>query len=309
MNYEHCPVCKSSDVKLGDHYRGTNEIFSGMMRIHCATCSAVYASPMPSKEKLDAYNANYFSVAHGAAITDLSTLAFFSGIARLRLSYLKHYLTSRNITITTVLEFGPGGGFFAASWLKFYPKTSYIACETDKTCYANLNKIGVKLIDANTFEKETTPVDLVVMSHVLEHVAAPRDFIKDATGTLRAGGVLFIEVPCLDYKYKLNDEPHLFFYDKESIQYLLDVSGFTDIKLGYFGQEHDRLRSTSFVQLKWMSLRSKLINIGFIAPFALKNSSLKALCSPLESAVIAPFKAHCESKKPARWLRAVARKK
>jgi SAM-dependent methyltransferase len=37
--------------------------------------------------------------------------------------------------------------------------------------------------------------DLVVLSHVLEHVPQPADLVRDAAQALGAGGVLYVEVP------------------------------------------------------------------------------------------------------------------
>ncbi|MCE9499553.1 MAG: class I SAM-dependent methyltransferase, partial [Leptospira sp.] len=152
-----------------------------------------------------------------------------------------------------------------------------------------------------------TPVDLVVMSHVLEHVSAPRTFLANATSNLRKGGVVFIEVPCLDFEHKSIDEPHLLFFDKKPMHYLLSDSGFADIELGYYGREIERLQSASLLQSTWMSLRSLLISFGLVAPFARHKTGMEAL-RPIERAIIGPLKAHTESKEPAWWLRAVATK-
>jgi hypothetical protein len=302
-----CPVCGSDDFELSDSYRGTHEVFSGLMRAHCRSCSMAFATPMPSEETLSEYNAAYFATAHGGTPASVVGRAFFSGIAQLRLAYLERYLSERRVSVSRLLEFGPGPGFFAASWLKRHPGTAYMAHETDLSCHADLDRLGIQLVGSVSSAEVAAPVDLVVMSHVLEHVSEPKVFLEHAIKSLRKGGVLFIEVPCLDYEHKLIDEPHLLFFDKKPMQHLLHTSGFTDIKVGYFGQQLDNLRSASFMQAKWMSLRSRLIAIGLVAPFSWEKSGMETLNS-LERAVVAPFRAHCESSKPAWWLRAVARK-
>jgi SAM-dependent methyltransferase len=147
------------------------------------------------------------------------------------------------------------------------------------------------------------------MSHVLEHVTAPKKFIKDATKSLRNGGIVFIEVPCLDYKHKPADEPHLLFFDKKSMHRLLIESGFENIELSYFGREIDELQSASTLKAILLALRSRLIGVGVVWPFARQRDGMEALLNPLERAAIAPFKAHIESHKPAWWLRAVAQKR
>lgn len=303
-----CPVCESTEVKALAPYRGTHAIFTGLMRAHCDSCGMSFTTPMPSEEALGEYNRSYFATAHGGTPSDAVALAFFSGIARLRLAYLERYLLARNIAVSSVLEFGPGPGFFAASWLERHPETTYMARETDTSCHATLDKIGVRLVDTSSSSEASTPVDLVVMSHVLEHVSTPKEFLVDATRNLRKGGALFIEVPCLDYQHKAIDEPHLLFFDKNPMQHLLSSVRFADIELGYFGQPIDRLRSTSALKKLGMALRSRLVARGLVAPFAWTKAGMETLTSSLERAAVAPFKAHCESSEPAWWLRAVARK-
>jgi SAM-dependent methyltransferase len=304
-----CPVCGNNDLDVTKSYRGTHEAFSGLMRARCRSCGMVFSTPMPSQKALNEYNASYFASAHGGASTNVIALAFFSGIAHLRLAHLERYISSRNIAISSLLEFGPGPGFFAVNWLERHPKTIYSACETDTSCHAALDRIGVHLVEASSLAEGTTPVDLVVMSHVLEHVPTPKEFLADATRNLRKGGALFIEVPCMDYEHKPIDEPHLLFFDKRPMQHLLGTSGFGDIEVGYYGQEIDRLRSNAALRRIWMTLRSRLIARGLVAPFAWDKSGMELLTNPLERAAVAPFKAHCESSKPAWWLRALARKK
>ena len=111
----------------------------------------------------------------------------------------------------------------------------------------------------------------------------------------------------MDYQFKPIDEPHLLFFDKKSMNNLLIAAGFVNVELSYFGEEIDKLPA-SFFKRKWMALRSKLIGFGLVWPFARQLSSVGSVLSPLESAVIAPFKAHTQTDKPAWWLRAIAQK-
>lgn len=305
---EACPVCKSVDVEVRGSYRGVHPIFNGLQRAHCCSCGMIFATPMPGNKALSDYNASYFATAHGGQPSTPWATAFFSGIARLRMAYLERYLGKYRIDVSKLLELGPGAGFFARNWLVKHPATNYLAVETDTSCHASLRELGVYLVEASAVAEENASVDLVVMSHVLEHVSNPIEFLKDATRNLRIGGGIFIEVPCRDWEHKPIDEPHLLFFDKEPMQLLLGILGFDNIEVSYYGQEIERLRSASALQAKWMRLRSKLISIGLIAPFAGVKPGMESLSDPLERAAVAPFNAHCESSKPAWWLRAVAQK-
>jgi len=305
---EPCPVCGSANAEVRGSYRGTHPTFTGLKRAHCSLCGMVFATPMPFEGVLKDYNVSYFASAHGGQPRNALATAFFSGIARLRLAHIERYLNSRNIAVSTLLEFGPGTGFFARNWLARYPQTAYKACETDTSCHASLQEMGVHLVVASALVEEASPIDLVLMSHVLEHVSNPIEFLKNATGNLRKDGALFIEAPCRDWEHKPIDEPHLLFFDKGPMQHLLRHLGFEDIQVSYHGQEIERLRSASMWRSKLMALRSKLITLGLVAPFARIRPGMEALNDPIERAAAAPFQAHRETQKPAWWLRAIARK-
>lgn len=303
---ESCPVCESSDIDVRGSYRSTHLIFTGLKRAYCRLCGMMFVVPMPCEATLDNYNACYFANAHGGQPQDSRSIAFFSGIAHLRLVHIENYLTTRNIAVSSLFEFGPSFGFFARNWLAKYPQTDYKAYETDTSCHAFLQEMGVRLVAPASTAENSDSIDLVVMSHVLEHVPNPIKFLMDATRNLRKGGALFIEVPCRDWEHKSIDEPHLLFFDKQPMRYLLSKLGFDDIQVSYHGQEIDRLRSASPLHANYLGLRSKLISVGLVAPFARIRPGMEALASPLERAVVAPFHAHRETKNPAWWLRALA---
>ncbi|TAL66345.1 MAG: class I SAM-dependent methyltransferase, partial [Legionella sp.] len=229
-----CPVCRSKDAQVRAAYRGSHPIFLGLERTHCSSCEMVFVSPMPTETALSEYNASYFSTAHGGTPSNKVTRAFFSGIARLRMTHIERYIQTQRIQVAKLLELGPGPGVFAKNWLEKYPTTSYMAYETDISCHPSLQKVGVTLLDSAS-RVGNSDVDLIVMSHVLEHVTDPIQFLTTSTQNLRKGGAIFIEVPCRDYEHKPLDEPHLLFFDKEPMRLLLQQLGFNNIQISYHG--------------------------------------------------------------------------
>ena len=305
---ENCPICQSIDIDVKNNYRGIHATFAELERACCNSCGMMFAIPMPDKASLQKYNMSYFSSAHGGQPKNVISTAFFSGVAHLRTAHIENYLEQQKIQVSSLLELGPGPGYFVRTWFARHPHTNYLAIETDRTCHDSLLKLGVLLIDNITNEQKTGPVDLVVLSHVLEHVSNPIMFLSDATRTLRKGGALFIEVPCRDWEHKKIDEPHLLFFDKKPMLYLLNELGFENIQLSYHGKEIEKLRSNSLFDRILMVIRSKFLSFGLIWPFAKNRIGMESIENPLERAVIAPFKAHLESAKPAWWLRAIATK-
>ena len=265
----------------------------------------IFADPMPSDSTLAKFNASYFTCAHGGKPQSRTAAAFFSGIARLRIAYIEAYLAIHHISVSRVLELGPGPGFFARNWLEKHPTNNFSAIETDSSCHASLKEIGVRLVN-RTDQAHEEPLDLIVMSHVLEHVSHPIQFISEATQSLRKGGALFIEVPCRDWEHKPINEPHLLFFDKEPMKRLLANQGFEEIKISYHGKKIAHLRKASVAGSTIMAVRSKLIGMGVTAPFGKMEPGMEELTSSFERAVLAPYLAHQESLEPAWWLRALA---
>lgn len=300
-----CPVCGGGNTRRQGTFRHEHPIFSGCSRMICGECEMVFTSPMPTDVDLSNYNASYFATAHGGQPNSPMAQAFFSGIARLRLAFLKRFLDRHQVDIKRVLELGPGPGFFARSWLEQAPQTVYSALETDSSSHESLMRLGVTLVDS----ADEVCTDLVVMSHVLEHVPDPVGFVQAATRGLRSGGALFIEVPCRDWEHKALDEPHILFFDKVSMRRLLDGLGFNDIEIAYYGQTIAQLKSESKVHSILMKIRARLISWGLVAPFATTRAGLEPLVDPLQRAMVGPYGAHRESAEPAWWLRAVARKR
>jgi ubiquinone/menaquinone biosynthesis C-methylase UbiE len=305
---EKCPVCKSNETEILRDFHNTSEVYSEMKLIHCLYCDMAFAAPMPSEKAIEEYNSTYFNSAHGDASVSTAANAFFSGLARLRVRHVENYLKCKSIDAKHVLEIGPGKGYFAKNWAENNSTTEYTVIETDSTCYTDLNKLGVQIINTSDIEK-LKEVDLVIISHVLEHVTDPYEFLTKVTSRLRKGGVLFVDIPCNDWMHKPNDEPHLLFFKKKPLLHLLQEMGFEAIQASYHGQKIKDLQNPSRLHSMYIRLRSKLISWGIVKPFSLVQKGMESLNDPLERAVISPYKAHCESSTPAWWLRAVATKK
>lgn len=306
MAQNNCPVCGSTKYKVIHSYNGVSALFKNMQLLECEECHMVFAGPAPSEEDLEKYNAGYFENAHGGRSTNNISIAFFYAIARLRFAFLKKFIAKHAIAITRVLEIGPGHGYFAENWLQHYPQNKYLAIESDASCFDSLKDAGVQIInDVNRIDE----VDAVVMSHVLEHITPPKPFIKTFTNPLRKNGVLFIEVPCQDWKHKKIVEPHLLFFEKRTMTKLLEDCGFENIEVAYYGKKISELQQTSFISKYVSKARNLLIRFGIIFPFSSKQKGMEELPDAFERVAVAPYKAHEESSEPAWWLRAVATKK
>ncbi len=303
-----CPVCSSDNFATIRQYHSNKEIFQSMDIVRCSACSMVFAHPMPTDEVLTNYNASYFFTAHGGINTNPIATAFFSGIAWIRIGHIEKYIEKFSVAVKSVLEIGPGTGYLAGNWMKIHPHTEYSAIETDTSCHASLEKLGVKITDMDQINASRSTFDMIVLSHVVEHVSRPKEFLAAMCANVRKDGVIFIEVPCRDWEHKPEDEPHLLFFEKKSMMELLTSLGFTNIQLSYHGQTIEKLKSAPAAPTFLKKLSNILMHRGFTKLASLLYKGQRKYLSPLEMVAIDPFQPQVETEEPAWWLRAVAMK-
>ena len=97
-----------------------------------------------------------------------------------------------------ILEIGPGPHphieYINHSYKKYYvlERTKKIATHLKKL---NYKKVIVKINTSNKIPFRKNFFDRIIMSHVLEHIVNPEEFIFEAMSKLRKGGVLSIALP------------------------------------------------------------------------------------------------------------------
>ena len=102
-------------------------------------------------------------------------------------------------------------------------------------------KIGVKVI-RQYFEDAYIPqesLDVIVATHVIEHVSDPSAFVEKAYTSLKSGGKLILETPTYDsllFKLLKNRERsvrcngHIYFFTKQTLSMLVAKFGFRILK-------------------------------------------------------------------------------
>lgn len=86
--------------------------------------------------------------------------------------------------------------------------------------------------------------DLIFMSHVLEHIVNPMQFVKECTSICNR--YMFIEVPCFDIKfleepYGMFIEEHVNFFSIQSLSTLMRSAGFSMVNAELVFEPQNRL--------------------------------------------------------------------
>lgn len=226
----HCPSCKKeivNDVRM--LYRGFANGFRSKEILYCQTCELNFMHPMPTANELSVYYGTYWGG------SDIETRGkFFRAQAASRYKYISAYLPVNEEY--SVLDVGAGFGLIK----KFLPQTViYDAIEVDPIAIDYLKS----KIKPNNIYQDTARARgryrLVVLSHILEHVTNPVDFLASFKELLTQDGVVFIEVPNQDFRYKLKDEPHLLFFSIDSLKYAVVAAGYKALCVDTCGRPID----------------------------------------------------------------------
>ncbi|MCP4581002.1 MAG: class I SAM-dependent methyltransferase [candidate division Zixibacteria bacterium] len=158
--------------------------------------------------------------------------------ARHHYHFVEKHIAFENIS--SILEIGSGDGVMLDMISKRQPDIELYSVEPSKYHCRNLRKIpNVNVFEGYIEQAEfKRKFDLVVMSHVLEHIKIPHDIMKFIyDNLLETSGYLYIDIPNQDFE--LSSEliasaapaGHLFFFNGGSFGKLLENVGFskTDI--------------------------------------------------------------------------------
>ena len=180
--------------------------------------------------------------------------------------------------------------------------------ECDNHRFNLLLSLGIlRTVEAACRSKDATCFSVIILSHVLEHVTNPVEFLNSFAYKLNVGGHMFIEVPCLDWKHKNLDEPHLLFFDKPSVNRLLERIQLKKIKLAYYGILIDDLLNP--LNKFFRRLRGYLWRKGIVYYHPERKNLLKIFGNEMEAEATLNYYPHKEQTSHAWWLRVIAKKK
>lgn len=218
-----CPGCDSGLIEIIRPYGGKHPVFQRMSLLECGKCSLVFADPQPTPEELKQYYSSYWD-GH-VAVSTPSTRRYYLAQSVSRVNYLASYF--KQDRPMDILDVGAGLGLFAEGLVLCNVKANYFAVEPDHKQFENLkSRLG-----ENCAYRQIDDIpagltfDIIVLAHVLEHVRNPHKFIDSLLLFLNPNGLLFIEVPNRDYRYKDDFDSHLFFFNLQSMQAILQEHG------------------------------------------------------------------------------------
>ena len=226
-----CPLCSAKDLRNYDIQR------KGLITIQlerCDSCGLIFQSPKFTDESLRKYyNSEYRFSSEKQSSARIETL-FQRGIRRGK--YIGQYLSENGIEIKhrSVYEIGCGYGgilyyFKSLGCLVGGADLSVSSIDFGRKKGLDLTCGGIEL-----FEDSMRRPDIVILSHVLEHIGNPIEFLNKVRNKMESGSVLYIEVPGVenvknDFRRSIQ-VGHLVYYNFKTIKQLADKCGFICIQ-------------------------------------------------------------------------------
>lgn len=229
------------------NYPGASSLAEGPKNILlCPNCGSGVADPMLSQSELDALyqGSSYWNESDELVINQQHFPVPFA-LAKARWNtvgpYLKKARPSGDISI---LDIGAGHGVFGLRAANKLGRrlVNYTAVEPDPVMRQAMQKAwdvrhGGEISAISDLADVSGSYDLVVLSHVLEHVSEPKEFMEMVLQKVKAGGVIFVEIPNQDYLFKKNVFPHLLFFTEKGLVKLLGRCGLGACETGIWGRD------------------------------------------------------------------------
>lgn len=218
----YCPVCCEKEFQI------YWENFDGWDVVKCKTCGFIFVNPQPTLASLEDHYSNTYLYAKMARQKK----------GRSELNDKDHEIADKYLKLIhqcnpdamELCDIGCSFGYLLAALrehgfnVKGYELSSRVSAFAQKTF--NLDVVN------GVFQPTPNFFDVVIMSHVLEHVTNPGQIIHDVALSLRKGGLFILVVPNTEsftsklfgrYNYgSLGTPPeHLFYFSSDSISKLL----------------------------------------------------------------------------------------
>lgn len=220
-----CPACNCNNFTVKSSYKAKSKLFEKRIIVQCEECDLLSIYPMPKENELREYYDTYWDDNTESTFTDL-----FVAQAEARYNFIKKHISTPN---TKILDIGAGYGLIKNN---FDEGVVYDAVEVDPLAIDYLeNKIKPRKIFSE-LEEVNEKYDLIILSHILEHMTDPVDFLGKINERLGNGSLLFIEVPNKDYLYKNINDPHVLFFENFSLKNLVSSAGYNVINIHSCGR-------------------------------------------------------------------------
>lgn len=279
MSQPSCLACSSDELRNVRRYRTISaagrRVFRNARLYECSQCALVQAAPRPSPETL----ADYYAVdyrgggCHGADVADAERFPkdnlFYYNRGQSIAQLIAPHIRREN---PRILDVGAGFGHILYALSERYPASKRMAIEFSEVCVRHLQSLGVEVL-TQPIEKSLLGLeqrfDVIVLSHVLEHLLDPGDVLRLIHNSLSPDGILYVEVPNIPRECLLRypdhvwaprfDEPHITFFSDSMLRKTLTAASFEAFFCDTAGAEYANISWLRFHLPHWRWFLQRLI--------------------------------------------------
>lgn len=305
-----CPVCscKLDNIANRTAYPGfvdkSENILGFSEIIFCKDCKVGIAFPDVSDDALRDYYEKGGYWPNVAPLKALKKAIVPYALAKARWENIESLLVqAEKFKDIAILDIGAGHGFIGmlANESKKIKLNRYTCVEPDVQMRQCVNSYWFGRPDEHrldikkALDEVNGAYDVVVLSHVIEHLKDPLSMLKSSLALMTQGGVLLLEVPNQDYLFKNDVFPHLLFYNQDSLQRLINRTQLLEtVSISCYGTDMEKSplnRNKSLIQKvigKGLGVLHGLLPRNILASFCLcyfginrKSSNgtwIRALC-------------------------------
>ena len=237
--YRKCPVCQNGDdiellykqeFLIPEDYEGLPEIY---YISECSCCGFIYANINASQTAYNRFyerNSKYENTDLPSSTGGISE----SDLARFEIAFNEFKIFIR--LDSQILDLGcANGGFLHV--LKTKGFCNVAGLDMSKQCVANVKALGIECCKGGLFdfpENFINRFDLIILSHVLEHIYDIEIAMQNISHMLKDNGMVYIEVPDASRYHDFYIKP-FYYFDLEHINHF-DKQALTNLA-GSFGFE------------------------------------------------------------------------
>ncbi len=190
MVKQDCKVCKSKELNIFSEIDKFGFYYPSSI---CSSCGNVQQKYYYDESTLVDFYSNYYRKIYGAP----NPLNHFKAQRKLRGLNILNFIKQHTTVPKKVLEVGCGSGGILSRFIDEGCTVLGLDFDDDYLEAARNYKIPVIKGSIEVLDKEDK-FDLIILSHVLEHLVKPSEFLNDLSKHLSRDGIIYIEVPSLD---------------------------------------------------------------------------------------------------------------
>lgn len=230
-NHIKCPLC--NQAQYNEYWDLGTYSFS-----KCPKCSLVYQNPQPVSEHIhERYDNSYFNY-------EIENEAGFLNLMLLGLKDIGFTPYRVKEDSMSILDIGCATGLFLSHMKDLGWKTKGVEVCQDACEYGNRVR-GVDIYhgvleDAGLKEES---FDIIHLSHVIEHVNCPKEFLDTIYSLLKPGGTIYCTTPNVSgfqaklfkIRWRSAIADHLFLFSVTTLRKFLIKSGFKELRYKTWG--------------------------------------------------------------------------